>query len=125
MFLRLCTLFLLLAAVSCTPKDKECLPCGYYSGLSQKVDFLPGTTTGSYSTTTKTYEVAVAGDGYRTDFFTYVPDPEGDFSETVDSADVSAKGYEALTVRLANDTLYFFLDKTQGRSEEFLGVRVL
>lgn len=114
---------LLLFILSCNKSD-DCPECGYYSGLSQKVDFLPGTTTGSYSTTTKTYEVAKAGAGFRTDFFFYEPDEFGDFYEEVDSSQVGSKGYEALTVRLQNDTLYFYLDKTQGRSEEFLGIRI-
>lgn len=120
---RLVFVLLILSMISCN-KDDDCLECGFYSGLSQKVDFLPGTATGSYSTTTKTYEVARAGDGFRTDFFFYSPDEQGDFHEEVDSSEVGSKGYEALTVRLANDTLYFYLDKTGGRSEEFLGVRI-
>ncbi len=114
---------LLLFVLSCHKID-DCPECGYYSGLSQKVDFLPGTTIGSYSTTTKTYEVARAGDGFRTDFFFYEPDVFGNFYEMVDSSQVGSKGYEALTVHLINDTLFFYLDKTQGRSEEFLGIRI-
>ncbi len=120
---RILGLLLLLFVLSCTKND-DCPECGFYSGLSQKVDFLPGTTIGSYSTTTKTYEVARAGDGFRTDFFFYQPNEQGDFFEEVDSSDVGSKGYEALTVHLLNDTLYFYLDKTQGRSEEFLGIRI-
>ncbi|HRW74326.1 MAG: hypothetical protein H6568_13515 [Lewinellaceae bacterium] len=120
---RMVFLLLVLSIISCN-KDEDCVECGFYSGLSTKVDFLPGTTTGSYSTTTKTYEVARAGEGFRTDFFFYTPNESGDFMEVVDHGQVGEKGYEALTVRLANDTLYFFLDKTEGRSEEFLGVRI-
>lgn len=123
MSFRILGFILLLFLLSCNKTD-DCPECGYYSGLSQKVDFLPGTTTGSYSTTTKTYEVARAGDGFRTDFFFYEPDEFGDFYEEVDSSQVGSKGYEALTVRLQNDTLFFYLDKTQGRSEEFLGIRI-
>ncbi|MBK7343935.1 MAG: hypothetical protein IPJ06_13100 [Saprospiraceae bacterium] len=123
MTLRILGCLILLLSFSCT-KNSDCPECGYYSGLSQKVDFLPGTTTGSYSTTTKTYEVARAGDGFRTDFFFYEPDEQGNFNEEVDSSELGSKGYEALTVHLFNDTLYFYLDKTQGRSEEFLGIRI-
>ena len=56
---RMVFLLLVLSIISCN-KDEDCVECGFYSGLSTKVDFLPGTTTGSYSTTTKTYEVARA-----------------------------------------------------------------
>ena len=123
MAIRILSGFFLLLLLSCAKID-DCPECGYYSGLSQKVDFLPGTTTGSYSTTTKTYEVARAGDGFRTDFFFYDPDVSGNFHEVVDSAQVGSKGYEALTVRLVQDTFYFYLDKTQGRSEEFQGILI-
>ena len=61
---------------------------------------------------------------FRTDFFFYEPDENGNFYEEVDSSQVGSKGYEALTVHLLNDTLFFVLDKTQGRSEEFLGIRI-
>ena len=105
-------------------KTEDCLYCGYFTGLSRTVDYLPGTTTGHYATTSATYEVARAGEGYRTSYFTYIPDANGVAMVVVDSADVEEVGYESLTVRLYADSMYFLLDKTDGRYEEFRGTRI-
>lgn len=113
-------ILLLLTVWSCNKGD-ICRPCGYYTGVSQKVDYLPGTTTGSYTTTTRTHEVWRSGNGYTTAGFYYEPDATGYFTDTTDEAGQAAKGYITLEVILRNDSLYFDIRKPGGLSEIFEG----
>jgi hypothetical protein len=111
---------LVVSGQSCNKGD-ICRPCGYYTGVSQKVDYLPGTTTGSYTTTTRTHEVWRSGDGYTTAGFHYKPDADGYFYDAPDEAGQAVKGYLTLEVILRNDSLYFDIRKPGGLSEVFEG----
>jgi hypothetical protein len=112
-----------LAASGCT-KEISCDACGYYTGVSQKVDYLPGSPFGSYTTTTVTHEVWEEAGGYTTAGFLYKPDVSGYFYDAPDSIGQVTKGYISLEVILRNDTLNFEIHKPGGLSEIYNGIKV-
>lgn len=105
-------------------RDPICRVCGYYTGLSQKVDLIPGTNIGSYSTATVTHEVWRSGNRYATAGFYYTLDKDGLFYDEPDAAGQLEKGYISLSVRLQNDSLHFDIRKPGGLSEVFEGRKV-
>ncbi len=119
----LMTTLILLLNAGCT-KEISCGVCGYYTGLSQKVDLLPGSPFGSYTTTTVTHEVWEAGGGYTTAGFIYKPDAEGYFYDAPDSLGLVTKGYLSLEVTIRNDSIQFEVHKPGGLSEIFDGIKV-
>lgn len=102
-------------------KDSICRICGYYTGLSQKVDIIPGTTLGSYTTTTVTKQLWKYEDGFTTSGFYFEPDEKGDFTDYPTEAEQDIKGYVSLEVRIRSDTLWFDIQKPGGLSEVFEG----
>jgi hypothetical protein len=102
-------------------KEPICRICGYYTGLSQKVDYIPGTTLGSYTTTTVTKELWRFEDGYTTSGFYFEPDEKGEYSDYPTEAEQEVKGYVSLEVKISQDTLWFNLQKPGGLSEIFEG----
>ncbi|MCO6486669.1 MAG: hypothetical protein J5I41_12925 [Saprospiraceae bacterium] len=105
-------------------KTSDCPPCGYYTGLSTKVDFIPGTMTGSYTTSTRTYEVKRSGDGYSAAGWYYLPDVNGYYTDTAALSEQQAKGYITLTVWQSEDTLRFDVRQPEGLSEYFEGLKI-
>lgn len=113
----------LLFAAGCT-KEISCDLCGYYTGLSQKVDLLPGSTFGSYTTATVSYKIWNEGKGFRTPDFFFLPDAEGYFYDAPDSLGQLAKGYLTLEVTFKNDSIQYEIHKPGGLSELFEGVKI-
>lgn len=116
-------LFALIFLWSCQ-KEGICRECGYYTGVSQKVDYLPGTTIGSYTTNTKTHQVRRDGKGYRTAGYYHVLDSQGQFQDSTDQEGAMQKGYLSFQVTLRKDTLRFNIQKPGGLSEVFEGIKI-
>lgn len=102
-------------------KDPICRICGYYTGLSQKVDYIPGTTLGSYTTNTVTKQLWESGDGFTASGYYFKPDGNGEYTDFPTEAEQDIKGYVSLEVRVRNDTLWFNVQKPGGLSEVFEG----
>lgn len=102
-------------------KDPICRICGYYTGLSQKVDYIPGTTLGSYTTTTVTKQLWKYEGGFTTSGFYFEPNENGEYSDYPTEAEQDIKGYISLEVKVSNDTLWFNIQKPGGLSETFEG----
>jgi hypothetical protein len=121
---RIALLLFSLAVLGACNREPICRVCGYYTGTSQKVDLIPGTNIGSYSTNTVTHEVWRNGQRYTTAGFSYTLDKDGLFVDEPDEAGQLEKGYISLSVRLQNDSLFFDIKKPGGLSENFEGRKV-
>lgn len=105
-------------------KNEDCTACGFYNGLSQKADFIPGTKTGVYTTTTQTYHLTKQKATYTIEDFRFIPDNEGNYFHITDSTERLILGYDTLTVALKDGMIRFDVRKPEGLYEVFEGKRI-
>lgn len=121
--LLLCFISVTLLTMACNKSD-DCPACGFYNGLSQKADFIPGTKTGIYTTTTQTYHLTKRKATYTIEDYRFIPDIEGNYVHIADSTERLILGYDTLTVALKDGMIRFDVRKPEGLYEVFEGKRI-